>query len=236
MRGGRQPPRSLPGDRLRTPYLAPSAIIAAVTSMTAEDVLAAIPEHLRESQGVVLYTGGNAWLREPGDRPPFYFLGHNPGGIQEQHDSIVYTQAAHRLTTPEYSSYDEHREPWRKSNGHRNPMGQRRVTGLFEGLGQKPTLVPASNVVFARSRDITALSRGFEYEAQDCWSFHASMIEALRPKFIVCSGPVGADFVARMNPGPTVVGLPHFSQRGPTAPAWIADALAIAKPIIDGAT
>jgi hypothetical protein len=58
-------------------------------------------------------------------------------------------------------------------------------------------LVPASNVVFSRSRRLEHLNGDYAQLADLCWPFHKAVIETLRPKGIICFGADAAKQVAR---------------------------------------
>ena len=82
-----------------------------------------------------------------------------------------------------------------------------RVLHLLGQLGLNPGSVPASNLVFARSRreadikpnDMTAMTN-------ECWTFHESAIELLRPRVILCFGQTAGNFVRRRLDANRVIG------------------------------
>jgi hypothetical protein len=98
----------------------------------------------------------------------------------------------------DYSNYVD--GEWGNSGGRLRAKGtaplQRSVLHLLGVLGLEPGTVPASNVIFARSRQAHHISREQEQAmAEDCWRLHATMIERLDVKVVVCFGGRAAGFV-----------------------------------------
>jgi uracil-DNA glycosylase len=90
---------------------------------------------------------------------------------------------------------------------------QRRVRGLFDLLGIDLATAPASNVVFARSAQIDHLAPQLRRDWEDhCWSFHRAMIDALRPRAVVCMGNDAFWSVSSREPGVPVVKIRHTSR------------------------
>jgi hypothetical protein len=80
-------------------------------------------------------------------------------------------------------------ESWRANAAPGDSPTQRRVRGLFDLLGIHLATTPASNVVFARSAQIDHLAPQLRRDWEDhCWSFLRVMIDALRPRVLVCMG------------------------------------------------
>jgi len=74
---------------------------------------------------------------------------------------------------------------------------QRRVQHLLSRLGLNPRLVPASNLVFSRSRRLEKLDGDYSQLADLCWPFHDAVIENLSPKGIICFGADASKHVMR---------------------------------------
>ncbi len=72
---------------------------------------------------------------------------------------------------------------------------QPRVLHLLEQLNLDAGEVPSSNVVFVRSQREKDINNQFNYLAEKCWPFHKSVIEALKPKIIICFGKTAGGFV-----------------------------------------
>jgi uracil-DNA glycosylase family 4 len=71
---------------------------------------------------------------------------------------------------------------------------QPRLLHMFAMLGFSPGQVPASNLVFPRSRREGDLAE-FGRLADLCWPFHDRVISGLQPKVILCLGRTVGEFV-----------------------------------------
>jgi hypothetical protein len=155
-------------------------------------LLQEIPKALMSRSGKVFYSGRAAFTQNC----PLYMLGINPGGDPEvlrsetvgSHSTWVLKQAPE-----EWSAYRD--ESW---NGVRpGAYGmQPRVLHLLGRLGLNPARVPASNLVFVRSRRQDDLA-DFERSAAECWPFHHQVIEECKPRVVVCFGKRAGDYVRR---------------------------------------
>lgn len=168
--------------------------LSAVNDALAAELLDLIPASQRDLSGTAFETGRDAWT---GSRP-VYLLGFNPGGPPGP--DTVYGNAKELLydMRHDYSNYLDGQ--WGNSGGRLRAKGtaplQRSVLHLFGVLGQEPGTVPASNVIFARSRQAHHISREQEQAmAEDCWRLHATMIERLDVKVVVCFGGRATGFV-----------------------------------------
>jgi len=215
------------------------ATVPDVETVIAE-LLDAIPPSLRDLSGTALYSGLNAWT---GQRP-VYLLGFNPGG--KPGDDTVYGNAVNLLhhLKPDYSSYVDE---WWEVRGHRYLDGeapmQLRVRYLLDRLGLFPGEVPTSNIIYARSPKVSDLPKAQALAwAEECWPFHARMIDRLGVRVVVCFGGDAAGFVraklgahmlvetyreqsgrkwsshVHSGPGPTVVQLAHPGRSKWTSP------------------
>jgi uracil-DNA glycosylase len=70
-----------------------------------------------------------------------------------------------------------------------------RVLHLFGRLDLEPGTVPASNLVFVRSRREADIKNIFVARADQCWPFHALAIQQLKPRVIVCMGKRAGNYV-----------------------------------------
>ena len=66
---------------------------------------------------------------------------------------------------------------------------------FVKGCGINLGRVPASNLVFQRSRRTQFLGTPFKELALACWPFHKAVIERLGIRVIVCLGAPASDFV-----------------------------------------
>lgn len=143
-----------------------------------------IPRELQGISGSVFYSGRAAFL----GRCPLYILGLNPGGdpvIQKQETVEWHTRKVLEEKPAVWSEYTD--ESWAGSPPGRHRM-QPRVTHLLCRLGLKPGKVPASNVIFQRSRGAKDIADQIELLADLCWPFHQAVIQHVEPKVILCLG------------------------------------------------
>jgi hypothetical protein len=72
-----------------------------------------------------------------------------------------------------------------------------RVLHFFAQMHLNPGFVPCSNLVFIRSRREGDLGPQLQALADQCWPFHASVIELLQPRVILCLGGKAGNYVRR---------------------------------------
>ena len=127
-----------------------------------------VPAELWNRSGAVFYSGRAAFSCPSS----IYLLGINPGGDpNEIVDQTVGSQIEFaRVVVPEqWSSYRD--EEWRGKLAGTHGM-QPRVLHLCRRLNLDPALVPASNLVFLRSRREAHLKDKYRALAEKCWPFH----------------------------------------------------------------
>ena len=143
-----------------------------------------IPDELLDTSGHAFYTGQNGFTGQQ----PLYLLGLNPGGEHPETVRQQYLNA--RAGSPDYSAFTTH--TWKAES-----RIDRNVHHLLRNLSMEPGSVPASCVVFARTRSEAELSSQFQRLASTCWPFHQTVIDQLGVKVVVCFGRRGAEFVRR---------------------------------------
>ena len=74
---------------------------------------------------------------------------------------------------------------------------QPRVLHLIKNLGYTPEEVPASNIIFLRSRRESSIRNQVLNLANECWPFHQAVIEKLTPEIIVCFGKTSGKYVCK---------------------------------------
>ena len=145
--------------------------------------LAGIDADIRARSGSVFYSGRSAFSRSS----PLYLLGLNPGGDPER--QALETVGAHidqfHRHNADWSAYAD--EQWEGRDPGTYGM-QPRVLHLLRQLGLNPQQVPASNVVFARSRNEVLLKSEKHHLLAACWPIHAAVIASLHVRTIVCFG------------------------------------------------
>lgn len=155
-----------------------------------EDALASLSAELLTQSGSVFYTGKQAFS---GTRP-LYLLGLNPGG-----DPLV---QAHETIASHISKFYARREPW-SAYADESWQGatpgnwgmQPRVLHMLRSLELDPRAVPASNVVFVRSRDEANLREQKRALLSKCWPVHEAVIRTLNVRIVVCFGSTAGAWV-----------------------------------------
>ena len=145
--------------------------------------------------GTVLYSD-LASIR-PG---PFYLMGINPGGKPQSdpREAIVcnlaapdgmncYADQCWRCCRSPYEC--EHCDGGRLRPDERDPM-QRRVCNLFDALQESPKDVLSTNLIFARSAELSKLQGSKAKWRHRCWSVHQELLRAVRPKWIIALSSV----------------------------------------------
>ena len=149
-----------------------------------ENIAAHIDPRLREISGKVFYSGRTAFS----GAAPVYVLGGNPGGdpvVKAAATVGAHTDFVLSDTSAEWSAYCD--ESW-----HGRPVGdaqlQRRLRHLLSGLDLDPRHVPASNLVFTRSRRVADLGADTDALIEMCWPVHDAVLAMLRPRALICFG------------------------------------------------
>ncbi|WP_152682860.1 hypothetical protein [Caenimonas sp. SL110] len=151
-----------------------------------------IPATQLKQSGVVFNSGRNAFS---GTRP-LYILGLNPGGGPDdhQHETLEsHTQAVSERNA-DWSSF-------RDQSLKGKPPGtfgfQPRVLHLLDAVQQKPSDVPASNLIFVRTKREKNLDGRLDALAEESWQFHETAIRLLGVKVVLCFGQTAAHWVRR---------------------------------------
>ena len=151
-----------------------------------EDFKKHIPAEIEQESGKVFYSGREAFS---GERP-LYILGYNPGGDPEEPEHaketvMGHTQKVLRKAESNWSAFRD--ESWKNK-----PAGQyllqRRVRHLLERLSLNPGAVPASNLIFVRSKTAKDIAPKSKHLQELCWGFHQAVIGQLRVKVILFWG------------------------------------------------
>lgn len=150
-----------------------------------------IPRSLHQRSGKVFYSGRDAFS---GDCP-IYILGVNPGGTPSEHANETvqsHTEMVLRSLPKDWSAYRD--ESWKGRVPGTAGM-QPRILHLIEALGLSPGVVPASNLIFARSARESTFEGDILQIANLCWPFHLKAIEMTQPRVIVCLGGTAGNYV-----------------------------------------
>lgn len=178
---------------LAYPDIATGVNVLGTSLMSVEAALDALPFELLSRSGAVFYTGREAFV----GRRPLYILGLNPGGDpnKQGNETISRHIDAFRARIYPWSAYAD--DCWRGA-----PPGawgmQPRVLHMLRQLYLDPRQVPASNVVFARSRDEASLKAEKARLLHACWPVHQTVIQALGVRVILCFGRTAGHWVREM--------------------------------------
>lgn len=151
-----------------------------------------IPTELLDQSGSVFYSGRAAFS----GTKELYLIGLNPGGDPEMLKECTIQHHTMNLlaNTPDnWSAYRD--ECWGNSEPGTKGLAPR-VLHVLRQLSLDPGLVPASNLIFQRTRRASHLINKFEL-ASKCWPFHEEAISILQPKVILCFGKEAGNFVSR---------------------------------------
>lgn len=183
-----------------------------------ERFAAYIDQRLQTVSGKVFYSGRKAFSQ----LGSVYVLGANPGGDPDthaaetigSHTDFVCTQApAH------WSAYTD--EAWLGWSAGTAPL-QRRLAHLLQGhMGLDVRSVPASNLVFSRSRNVAALDGDWRALLEACWPVHQAVLDQLQPRAVICLGvDTGQQLVQRLGGGPVIGRFREQNARGWESLGW----------------
>jgi hypothetical protein len=144
-----------------------------------------------DRSGSVFYSGRDAFS---GTRP-LYLLGVNPGGnpsVKSEETLRSHTNTVLREVPDNWSAYRD--ESWEGAPAGTWRM-QPRVLHLLRSLKLDPGAVPASNIVFLRSRREDSIDGNLEELAEACWPFHRRVIEELNVRTVLCFGQTAGKWV-----------------------------------------
>lgn len=143
-----------------------------------------VPPSLQDESGKVFYSGRSAFCRSA----TLYVLGVNPGGDPSDYlDETVgsHTNRVLNELPEDWSAYRD--EKWEGAQPGTYGMAPR-VLHLFKQLDLDPGAVPASNLIFVRSRRESYIRERQSDLTNLCWPFHARVIQALQPRVVLCLG------------------------------------------------
>ena len=164
-----------------------------------EDFAKLIPESLEDKSGSVFFSGRTAFSKP--NPSGMYILGINPGGGDPdgKPESLIssHIEDVLKKKCADWSAYrDDH---WGFAPGKH--FLQRNVLHLLCKVKAEPHEVPASEVVFLRSKNVRDLTKfyGKSYEqlADECWPFHKAVIDKLGVRVVVCYGKISGEYVCR---------------------------------------
>lgn len=163
-----------------------------------EGFAALIPEEMLDVPGHAFYTGEAGFTGQK----PLYLLGLNPGGdgaetVRQQFQQLKVAHSA-------YSAYVTH--TWKPA-----ARIDHNVLHLLRKVSLQATEVPASCLVFSRTRAESDIAKEFDRLAALCWPFHEAVIRTLGVKVVVCFGKSAGEFVRRQYGAHREID--HFTER-----------------------
>jgi hypothetical protein len=162
--------------------------------MLYDQLHALVPRYLYEASGKIFYSGRSAFAANS----KFYLLGFNPGGDPiEQKDDTIGKNIRYALDGREenWSAYVDER--WTSQEIGESLM-QRNVRYLCKKLGVDPKQVPASNLIFERTRRESFLIGDRKQLIKDCWPVHQAVIDNLMVRILICFGKSTGDHVRKV--------------------------------------
>ena len=155
-----------------------------------EEFAELIPTSLLNKPGYAFFSGRRAF-NAPSD---LYILGANPGGNPDDSPDATVAKNVHHVLCEVPENWSAYRDDCWGPNCTKNRL-QRGVLHLFDRLKLDAGEVPASEVVFLRSKSLAEIP--FERLAEQCWPFHRAVIDRLGVKVVVCIGKRAGEFVRR---------------------------------------
>jgi uracil-DNA glycosylase family 4 len=163
-------------------------------SGSVQELMRLVPTDLYDHSGRVFYSGKHAFS----NKGSVYLIGKNPGGdpaLQSEETISSCIKFIIDEAPDRWSAYCD--ESWTG-----RPVGKAKlqlgVQHLLSKIGLSPREVPASNLIFVRSRQSNHIDRDIERRLIDiCWPFHAAVIRLLQPKAVICFGVETGQIVRR---------------------------------------
>ena len=160
-----------------------------------------IPADYLDRSGSVFYSGKHAFSK-PAE---LYILGINPGGDPDLQSDETIEWHTNKVLNNEADNWSAYRdESWQNAAPGSWGM-QPRVLHLFKELGYDAGEVPASNVIFQRSRRESNIKKELKRMADECWPFHEAILQSLTPKAILCFGNTAGDIVRKIVGATTLI-------------------------------
>ncbi len=173
-----------------------------------EDLVRLIPADLHGTSGRVFYSGRHAFSQTGS----VYIMGKNPGGDPTLQSTETISSCIEfiRSNAPlRWSAYCD--ESWTGRPTGKAKL-QQGIQHLLSRIGLSPREVPASNLIFTRSRQSAHIDKDVERDLiEECWPFHNAVIRELRPRAVICFG-IETGQIVRRKLGATEE-LQRFSER-----------------------
>lgn len=149
-----------------------------------EDFAKLVPDALLSRSGKVFYSGRAAFSR-PG---PLYILGINPGGNPDLQWQSTIGKHLDESLARESLLWSEYADGvWEGAAAGTWGM-QPRIQHFCNQLKLDVRSVAASNLIFVRTARESKIGPEKRALIEQCWPFHAAVVEKLKPRIIVCLG------------------------------------------------
>jgi len=158
-----------------------------------EDFAELIPRELHSRSGAVFYSGRLAFQAPS----RLYLLGLNPGGSPITQVEQTVWWHVNKVLYNERDNWSAYRDESWFGAAPGTWRSQPRVLHLLKGLGMDAGRVPASNLVFLRSRHENEIEGDIDEAAEKCWPVHQTVIEQLGADVILCLGYPTGNWVRR---------------------------------------
>lgn len=159
-----------------------------------DELIHLIPDSLLHEPGRAFNSGRLAFSAPSG----IYILLLNPSYADDDPQQVVSQQAREvaKRKPEDWCAFLD--DQW----GNRPPgkhFLQRNLLRLYARLGVSPRKAPSSQLVFLATKTPADLKKRPDFQdlLEDCWQFHAAVIQTLQPRAIVCVGKDAADFARR---------------------------------------
>jgi hypothetical protein len=121
-------------------------------------------------------------------------LGLNPGGDPANKSAETIRWHTNKVLheADNWSAYRD--ESWEGAEPGTCRM-QPRILHILNALELDPGVVPASNIIFLRSRREDSLDGNLKELAEACWPFHNRVIKELNVKTVLCFGGTAGKWV-----------------------------------------
>lgn len=156
-----------------------------------------IPESLKRKSGSVFYSGRNSFS-SPSD---LYILGTNPGGSPTNAPEYLISKNIDDVLCRKPLDWFDYKDgSWGRYQPGKHYL-QKNVLHLLKGVKKNAREVPASEVVFLRSKNVAELKshydKNYEELADECWPFHETVIRELGIRVIAVYGKRSGDYVRK---------------------------------------
>ncbi|MDT0507232.1 hypothetical protein [Novosphingobium sp. MMS21-SN21R] len=159
-------------------------------SCAIRDAVGNLSKEILDRPGSIFYSGKEAFSA----KSDVYVLGLNPGGqpcTDSTRSVVAYNENFKNLSEPWSEYLDESWEGAVPGTWGLQPQ----ILHMLDGLGLDPRYVPASNVVFVRSRSEKDLLREKAELLASCWPVHQAVIDSLGINTVLCFGKTAGTWV-----------------------------------------